>query len=40
MKWLERSAADALNRFSLGTKSKAMKPNPDGSLTIYMQNKR
>jgi hypothetical protein len=27
-----------LNRFSLGTKSKAMKRNPDGSLTIYVQN--
>lgn len=27
-----------LNRFSLGTKSKAMKQNPDGSLTIYVQN--
>ena len=27
-----------LNRFSLGTKSKSMKQNPDGSLTIYAQN--
>jgi hypothetical protein len=27
-----------LNRFSLGTKSKSMKPNPDGSLTLYFQN--
>jgi hypothetical protein len=27
-----------LNRFSLGTKSKAMKPNSDGSLTLYFQN--
>lgn len=29
---------NALNRFSLGTKSKLMKQNPDGSLTIYVQN--
>jgi hypothetical protein len=27
-----------LNRFSLGTKSKSMKQNPDGSLTLYFQN--
>jgi hypothetical protein len=27
-----------LNRFSLGTKSKSMKLNDDGSLTIYVQN--
>jgi hypothetical protein len=26
---------NALNRYSLGTKSKAMKFNPDGSLTLY-----
>jgi hypothetical protein len=26
-----------LNRFSLGTKSKSMKPNSDGSLTMYFQ---
>jgi hypothetical protein len=31
-------APNSLNRFSLGTKSKAMKTNPDGSLTIYVQN--
>ena len=29
---------NALNRFSLGTKSKSMKLSPDGSLTIYVQN--
>jgi hypothetical protein len=29
---------NTLNRFSLGTKSKSMKQNPDGSLTIYVQN--
>jgi hypothetical protein len=28
-----------LNRFSLGTKSKSMKPDTDGSLTLYFQNK-
>ncbi len=28
-----------LNRFSLGTKSKSMKQNSDGSLTLYFQNK-
>jgi hypothetical protein len=27
-----------LNRYSLGTKSKSMKPNSDGSLTLYFQN--
>lgn len=27
-----------LHRYSLGTKSKSMKQNPDGSLTIYVQN--
>jgi hypothetical protein len=27
-----------LNRFSLGTKSKSMKTNSDGSLTLYFQN--
>jgi hypothetical protein len=27
-----------LNRFSLGTKSKSMKENSDGSLTLYFQN--
>ena len=27
-----------LNRFSLGTKSKSMKQNPDGSLTLYFQH--
>jgi hypothetical protein len=31
-------APNSLNRFSLGTKSKSMKQNPDGSLTIYVQN--
>jgi hypothetical protein len=29
---------NTINRFSLGTKSKSMKQNPDGSLTIYVQN--
>ena len=28
-----------LNRFSLGTKSKSLKYNEDGSLTLYYQNK-
>jgi hypothetical protein len=28
---------NALNRFSLGTKSKSLKPNSDGSLTLYVQ---
>jgi hypothetical protein len=27
-----------LNRFSLGTKSKSMKPNSDGSMTLHFQN--
>jgi len=27
-----------LNRFSLGTKNKSLKYNPDGSLTLYFQN--
>jgi hypothetical protein len=27
-----------LNRFSLGTKSKSMKQNSDGSLTLYFQH--
>ncbi|WP_206733605.1 DUF1254 domain-containing protein [Flavobacterium sp. YO12] len=27
-----------LNRYSLGTKNKTMKTNPDGSLTIYVQS--
>jgi hypothetical protein len=27
-----------LNRFSLGTKSKSMKPSPDGSLALYFQH--
>jgi hypothetical protein len=31
-------APNAINRYSLGTKSKSMKQNPDGSLTIYVQN--
>lgn len=30
-------APNDLKRYSLGTKSKSMKPNPDGSLTIYVQ---
>jgi hypothetical protein len=30
--------ANRLNRFSLGTKSKALKYNPDGSLTLYFQS--
>jgi len=29
---------NALNRFSLGTKSKDLKKNADGSLTLYFQN--
>jgi hypothetical protein len=28
---------NTLNRFSLGTKSKSMRTNPDGSLTLYFQ---
>jgi hypothetical protein len=31
-------APNPLNRFSLGTKSKSMKQNSDGSLTLYFQN--
>jgi hypothetical protein len=31
-------APNSLNRYSLGTKSKSMKQNPDGSLTLYVQN--
>jgi len=27
-----------LKRYSLGTKSRALKANPDGSLTIYVQS--
>ena len=30
--------SNELNRFSLGTKSKSMKQNADGSLTLYFQN--
>ncbi|MFM0167676.1 DUF1254 domain-containing protein [Paraburkholderia sediminicola] len=30
--------ANKLNRFSLGTKSKSLKYNADGSLTMYFQN--
>jgi Protein of unknown function (DUF1214) len=26
-----------IKRYSLGTKNKTLKPNPDGSLTIYAQ---
>jgi len=29
---------NAIHRYSLGTKSKSMKQNPDGSLTVYVQN--
>ncbi len=32
-------APNALNRFSLGTKSKSMTQGADGSLTLYVQNK-
>jgi hypothetical protein len=31
-------APNSLGRYSLGTKSKSMKKNADGSLTIYVQN--
>ncbi len=31
-------SANPIGRYSLGTKSKSMKTNPDGSLTIYVQN--
>ena len=27
-----------MNRYSLGTKSKSLRYNPDGSLTLYFQN--
>ena len=30
---------NAMNRFSLGTKNKSLKYDPDGSLTIYLGNK-
>jgi hypothetical protein len=30
-------APNELGRYSLGTKSRSMKPNPDGSLTFYVQ---
>jgi hypothetical protein len=30
-------APNAIGRYSLGTKNKALKINPDGSLTIYVQ---
>lgn len=33
-------APNELNRFSLGTKNKDLKFNPDGSLTIYVQRNR
>jgi hypothetical protein len=33
-------APNELNRFSLGTRSKALLYAPDGSLTIYVQNER
>ena len=29
--------ANPINRFSVGTKNKDLKPGPDGSLTIYVQ---
>lgn len=29
---------NSINRFSLGTKNKDLKYNPDGSLTLYVQN--
>ena len=31
-------SANALSRYSLGTKSRSMKTNADGSLTLYVQN--
>lgn len=31
-------APNSINRFSLGTKNKDLKYNPDGSLTLYVQN--
>lgn len=33
-------ATNALNRFSLGTKSKGLRFEPDGSLVIHVQNER
>jgi hypothetical protein len=30
-------APNAIGRYSLGTKNKALKTNPDGSLTIHVQ---
>jgi hypothetical protein len=30
--------SDFENRYSLGTKNKTLKTNPDGSLTIYVQS--
>ena len=30
-------APNALNRYSLGTKNKTLKPNADGSLTFHVQ---
>jgi hypothetical protein len=29
-----------IKRYSTGTKNKALRFNPDGSLTIYIQNKK
>lgn len=31
-------APNSLGRYSLGTKNKGLKPNPDGSLTLYVQS--
>jgi len=31
-------AKNDLGRYSLGTKNKSLKPNPDGSLTLYVQS--
>ena len=31
-------APNAIQRYSLGTKNKDLKQNPDGSLTIYVQS--
>ncbi len=28
---------NAINRYSVGTKNKDLKPNSDGSLTVYVQ---
>lgn len=33
-------APNEINRFSLGTKNKDLVYNPDGSLTLYVQNKK